>query len=103
LIVVIVSQELNPTADEVVLKLGERGVPVFRIDRAWFPQRLTLEAELRNDRWAASRGPARAGCLASAAARPGGRRVKRVFDDPASRSRDAGQAAFTLVIRCALP
>ncbi|HSZ30711.1 MAG TPA: hypothetical protein VK784_13275 [Pseudonocardiaceae bacterium] len=54
----IVSQELDPTADEVVLALGERGVPVFRIDRAWFPQRLTLEAELRGTRWA--------GCLQSA-------------------------------------
>lgn len=33
----IISQELDPTADDVVLALGERGVPVFRIDRAWFP------------------------------------------------------------------
>lgn len=47
----IVSQELDPTADGVVLALGERGVPVFRIDRAWFPQRLTLEAELCDGRW----------------------------------------------------
>lgn len=61
--VLIVSQELDPTADEVVLALGERGVPVFRIDRAWFPQRLTLEAELRDGRWA--------GCL-----RTGQRRVE---------------------------
>ena len=38
--------------------LGERGVPVFRIDRAWFPQRLTLEAELLDGRWT--------GCLATA-------------------------------------
>lgn len=55
--VLIVSQELDPTADEVVLALGERGVPVFRIDRAWFPQRLTLEAEFRDGRWA--------GCLSA--------------------------------------
>lgn len=48
----IVSQELDPTADGVVVTLGERGVPVFRIDRAWFPQRLTLEAGLRDGRWA---------------------------------------------------
>jgi hypothetical protein len=54
----IVSQELDPTADEVVLALGERGVPVFRIDRAWFPQRLTLEAELRGTRWAGWLGSA---------------------------------------------
>lgn len=47
----IVSQELDPTADGVVLALGERGVPVFRIDRAWFPQRLILEAELRDAQW----------------------------------------------------
>ncbi|MGH3870623.1 MAG: MvdC/MvdD family ATP grasp protein [Pseudonocardiaceae bacterium] len=62
----IVSQELDPTADEVVLVLGKRGVPVFRIDRAWFPQRLTLQAELRDGRWA--------GCLST-----GDRRVE--FDD----------------------
>jgi ATP-grasp ribosomal peptide maturase len=48
----IVSQELDSTADGVVLTLGERGVPVFRIDRAWFPQRLTLDAGLRDGRWA---------------------------------------------------
>ncbi len=48
----IVSQELDPAADGVVLTLGERGVPVFRIDRAWFPQLLTLEAGLRDGRWA---------------------------------------------------
>jgi hypothetical protein len=54
----IVSQELDPTADEVVLALGERGVPLFRIDRAWFPQRLTLEAGLCDSRWA--------GCLRTA-------------------------------------
>lgn len=54
----IVSQELDPTADGVVLALADRDVPVFRIDRAWFPQRLTLEAELRDRRWA--------GCLTTA-------------------------------------
>jgi hypothetical protein len=48
----IVSRELDPTVDEVVLALGERGAPVFRIDRAWFPQRLTLEAGLCDGRWA---------------------------------------------------
>lgn len=48
----IVSQELDPTADDVVLVLNERSVPVFRIDRSWFPQRLTLEAELCDGRWA---------------------------------------------------
>jgi ATP-grasp ribosomal peptide maturase len=56
--VLIVSQELDPTTDEVVLALGDRGVPVFRIDRAWFPQQLTLQAELRDGHWA--------GCLCTA-------------------------------------
>ncbi len=56
--VLIVSQELDATADEVVLALGDRGVPVFRIDRGWFPQRLTLEAELCDGRWV--------GCLRTA-------------------------------------
>jgi hypothetical protein len=49
--VLIVSQELDATADGVVLALGDHGVPVFRIDRAWFPQRLILEAELRGCQW----------------------------------------------------
>lgn len=49
--VLIISQELDTTADHVVLALADRGIPVFRIDRAWFPERLTLEAELRDDRW----------------------------------------------------
>ncbi|MGH3754921.1 MAG: ATP-grasp ribosomal peptide maturase [Pseudonocardiaceae bacterium] len=56
--VLIVTQELDATADEVVLALADRGVPVFRIDRAWFPQRLTLEAEFRDGRWT--------GCLRTA-------------------------------------
>jgi ATP-grasp ribosomal peptide maturase len=59
--VLIVSQELDATADGVVLALGERGVPVFRIDRAWFPQRLTLEAELCEGEWT--------GCLRTTARR----------------------------------
>lgn len=52
--VLIVSQEIDPTADEVVLALAERNVSVFRIDRAWFPQRLTLKARLRYGRWTGS-------------------------------------------------
>lgn len=49
--VVIMSQELDPSADAVVLALGDRGVPVFRFDRSWFPQRLVLEAEFDGGKW----------------------------------------------------
>lgn len=56
--VVILSQELDPTVDAVVLALDVRNVPVFRFCRSWFPQRLTLEAELREGAWT--------GCLRTA-------------------------------------
>lgn len=56
--VVIASRELDPTADAVVMALVDRGVPVFRFDRSWFPQRLTLEAELVGGNWT--------GCLRTA-------------------------------------
>lgn len=49
--VLVLSEELDLTADRVVVELSRRGVAVFRVDTAWFPTRLTLAAELRGDRW----------------------------------------------------
>lgn len=49
--VLVVSQELDRTADAVVAALSDREVPVFRMDCSWFPQRLALDAELRAGQW----------------------------------------------------
>lgn len=50
--VVVFAQECDAPVDQVVGKLAERDVPVFRADTSWFPQRLTLDARLENGRWA---------------------------------------------------
>lgn len=49
--VLVLAEELDPTADQVIGNLDELGVPVFRCDTAWFPQRLSLGARLRDDHW----------------------------------------------------
>lgn len=49
--VLILAAERDLSADAMVRALGERGVPVFRADVGWFPQRLTLDAELHDGRW----------------------------------------------------
>ncbi|HEU0087325.1 MAG TPA: ATP-grasp ribosomal peptide maturase [Pseudonocardiaceae bacterium] len=49
--VLIFAQDFDRSADQVVLKLNERNVPVLRIDTSWFPQKLTLNAELDGGRW----------------------------------------------------
>jgi ATP-grasp ribosomal peptide maturase len=49
--VLVLTRDLDPTADHVVGALGERGVEVHRINTAWFPTRLGVTAELRGDRW----------------------------------------------------
>lgn len=49
--VLILARDFDPTADAVVVKLTERGVPVFRADLSEFPGRLRMSAELRNGRW----------------------------------------------------
>lgn len=50
--VLVFSEDYDPSVDRVVTALGQLGVPVFRADLGWFPQRLTLDAELDGDRWA---------------------------------------------------
>jgi ATP-grasp ribosomal peptide maturase len=49
--VLILTEECDPTADRVVDELTRRDVPVFRCDTAWFPNLLTVDAQLDNDRW----------------------------------------------------
>lgn len=49
--VVIVAGERDRSVNGVVRALGERGVDVARIDTAWFPQRLTLDAEFVAGKW----------------------------------------------------
>lgn len=49
--VLVLTEDLDPTADAVVDELRRRGVGVFRCDTAWFPIRLGLDAELDGDRW----------------------------------------------------
>jgi ATP-grasp ribosomal peptide maturase len=43
--VLVVAEQLDPTADLVVQALNERGVPVVRFDLAEFPRRVRLAAE----------------------------------------------------------
>ncbi|MGH3713438.1 MAG: ATP-grasp ribosomal peptide maturase [Micromonosporaceae bacterium] len=52
--VLVLSEEVDPTADAVVDVLNERGVAVFRCDTAWFPLRMTLDAEIGADGWDAT-------------------------------------------------
>ncbi len=49
--VLVLAQELDRAVDGVVSALADLDVPVFRADCSWFPQRLTLDAELDDGRW----------------------------------------------------
>lgn len=49
--VLVLSEDLDPTVDAVVDELCRRGVEVFRCDTAWFPARMSLDAELTDERW----------------------------------------------------
>jgi len=50
--VLILATERDISADRMVRALADRDVPVFRADLSWFPQQLTIDAELRGGRWA---------------------------------------------------
>jgi ATP-grasp ribosomal peptide maturase len=49
--VLILAGERDLSADAMVRELGNRDVPVFRADTAWFPQHLSIDAEFRAGRW----------------------------------------------------
>ncbi|MCP2167054.1 ATP-grasp ribosomal peptide maturase [Goodfellowiella coeruleoviolacea] len=48
--VLILAEEYDPSVDRVVLGLADR-VPVARVNLAWFPGQLTLDAELSGGLW----------------------------------------------------
>ncbi|MGW2255416.1 MvdC/MvdD family ATP grasp protein [Kitasatospora sp. NPDC001660] len=47
--VLVITHDLDPTADYVLRELNTRSVPFWRTDIADFPQRMTMTAELRPD------------------------------------------------------
>lgn len=50
--VLVVAQQADTPVDAVIRELGARDVPVFRVDTAWFPRELVLDARLGSDgRW----------------------------------------------------
>lgn len=49
--ILVLAQDLDRTADGVVEGLTERGRHVVRLDLAWFPQRMDLDAEFRDGEW----------------------------------------------------
>lgn len=50
--VLILAQDLDASADMMVTALRERGVVVWRVNTAWFPQYLRVTATLHDGRWA---------------------------------------------------
>lgn len=52
--VLVLADDLDPSADAMILELGRRGVPVARLNTEWFPQLLTLDAEFVSGRWQGS-------------------------------------------------
>lgn len=52
--VLLLAPERDISADRMVRVLERRGVPVVRFDTAWFPERASVDAELRNGQWVGS-------------------------------------------------
>ena len=50
--VLVLADEIDLGADQVVRALSERDIPVVRVDVGWFPRQLTVDAELSNGHWA---------------------------------------------------
>lgn len=84
--VLVLAQDFDRSADQVVLELTARDVPVFRVDTSWFPSRLTMHAELDGDRWVGElRTPHRS--VALEALRSAWYRSPAAFEFPAGMSR----------------
>lgn len=49
--VLILARDPDPSADEMVTALRDRGTTVTRVNTAWFPTQLRVVAELRGGRW----------------------------------------------------
>jgi len=58
-VVAVLTQWFDPTADHVIAELNTRNVSVFRFDVADFPQRLTISAELGEHGWTGTMKTAR--------------------------------------------
>lgn len=58
--VLILAEDIDATADTMIHALLERDAVVHRVNTAWFPARLSVSAELREERWIGQiRTPAR--------------------------------------------
>ena len=49
--VLVLADDIDLSADAMMVELRRRGVPAARVNLAWFPQRLTFAAELIDGRW----------------------------------------------------
>ncbi|WP_370948320.1 ATP-grasp ribosomal peptide maturase [Amycolatopsis sp. cg5] len=49
--VLVLAEERDATADKMVLALRDREAVVHRLNTAWFPERLSISARLRDGRW----------------------------------------------------
>ncbi len=49
--VLILADDLDPSADAVVVELDKRDVPAVRINTEWFPVQMQLDAEFQSGRW----------------------------------------------------
>lgn len=50
--ILILAEDVDPSADAVVRALMDRSVVVHRLNTAWFPMQLSVSAQLREGRWA---------------------------------------------------
>ncbi|MGH3547446.1 MAG: hypothetical protein ACRDQU_04845, partial [Pseudonocardiaceae bacterium] len=49
--VLILASEFDVSADQMILALRSREVPVCRVDTRWFPTQLSIDAQLGDGRW----------------------------------------------------
>jgi hypothetical protein len=49
--VLILTGEFDVSADQMVLAVRNREVPVCRVDTMWFPSQLSIDAQLQEGRW----------------------------------------------------
>lgn len=52
--VLVLADDLDISADMMIMEMDRRGVPVVRLNTEWFPQRLTLDAKFTSGRWEGS-------------------------------------------------
>ena len=63
-VVLVLTEECDPTADAIIDELQQRGVEIYRADLGWFPRDLELDAVLDTEGWSGRlHGPHRNLCL----------------------------------------